>query len=130
MAENALNDSRVPICHLCSEPIPIEGAKTDERGRTVHESRYVAKIIEHLRSGSICRLRVIDWISTVPAIGACTACAERFTVPVLFFTSDNCGHGYRQVWSRRQSSAVSSSVVVAATSLNFSPTVTRAGLAT
>ena len=83
MAENAVDDSRVPICHLSSEPVPIEGAKTDEAGRTVHEACYVANIIERSRGGSIRRLRVVDWISTVPAIGACTACAERFTVPVV-----------------------------------------------
>ena len=28
------------------------------------------------------RLRVVEWISMVPAIAICTACAERFTVPV------------------------------------------------
>jgi len=29
------------------------------------------------------RLRVVQWISIVPAIAICTACAERFTVPVV-----------------------------------------------
>jgi hypothetical protein len=28
------------------------------------------------------RLRVVEWTSVVPAIAICTACAERFTVPV------------------------------------------------
>ena len=28
------------------------------------------------------RLRIIDWVLTVPAAAVCTACAERFTVPV------------------------------------------------
>ena len=28
------------------------------------------------------QLRVIDWVSTVPAIAVCTMCAERFKVPV------------------------------------------------
>jgi hypothetical protein len=28
------------------------------------------------------RLQVVEWISIVPAIAVCTACAERFTGPV------------------------------------------------
>ena len=38
--------------------------------------------IEH--NGSLHRrLRVVEWISMVPAIAICTGCAERFTVPVV-----------------------------------------------
>jgi hypothetical protein len=38
--------------------------------------------MERKKDSSGRRLRVIEWISIVPAIAICTACAERFTVPV------------------------------------------------
>jgi len=33
------------------------------------------------------RLRVVEWTSVVPAIAICTACAERFTVPLAALSS-------------------------------------------
>jgi len=38
--------------------------------------------MEHKEDSSIRRLRVVEWISIVPAIAVCTTCAKRFTVPV------------------------------------------------
>ena len=32
------------ICHLCNKTIPVEQAKTDENGKAVHETCYVAKV--------------------------------------------------------------------------------------
>ena len=39
-------------------------------------------LMEHKGDVRLGRLRVVEWISIVPAIAICTACAERFTVPV------------------------------------------------
>jgi len=36
--------SHVPRCHLCNKLVPLEFAKTDENGRTVHEGCYLLKI--------------------------------------------------------------------------------------
>jgi hypothetical protein len=40
------------------------------------------ELMEPKGDGPPRRLRVVDWISIVPAIAICTGCAERFTVPV------------------------------------------------
>jgi hypothetical protein len=40
------------------------------------------KLVEYKGEGPPRRLRVVEWISIVPAIAICTTCAERFTVPV------------------------------------------------
>jgi hypothetical protein len=38
--------------------------------------------MEQKEDSSIRRLRIVEWTSIVPAIAICTACAERFAVPV------------------------------------------------
>jgi hypothetical protein len=68
-----------PICHLCNQPVPIEAARTDENGNAVHEGCYVAQIT---RASSARRLRVLAWISTVPATAVCSVCGDLFRVPV------------------------------------------------
>jgi hypothetical protein len=40
------------------------------------------KLMEPKGDGPPRRLRVVEWISIVPAIATCTTCAARFTVPV------------------------------------------------
>jgi hypothetical protein len=47
----------------------------------------MAAIMEHKEDRSARRLRVVEWTSIVPAIAICTACAERFTVPVAALSS-------------------------------------------
>ena len=34
----------VPACAICNKPVPLETAKIDEDGQTVHEQCYVLKI--------------------------------------------------------------------------------------
>jgi hypothetical protein len=36
--------SYTPACHICNKPVPLELAKTDELGRTVHEGCYLLAI--------------------------------------------------------------------------------------
>jgi hypothetical protein len=38
--------------------------------------------MEHKGDVRLGRLRVVEWVSIVPAIAICTACAKRFAVPV------------------------------------------------
>jgi hypothetical protein len=33
-----------PTCVICHQPVSLETAKTDERGRTVHEECYLLKL--------------------------------------------------------------------------------------
>ena len=33
--------SFAPLCNICSQPVPIEIAKTDAQGRTVHQDCYL-----------------------------------------------------------------------------------------
>jgi len=40
------------------------------------------KLMEHKGEGPPQRLRVVEWVSIVPAIAICTTCADRVTVPV------------------------------------------------
>jgi hypothetical protein len=47
----------------------------------------MAAIMEHKEDRSARRLRVVEWTSIVPAIAICTACAERFSVPVVALSS-------------------------------------------
>jgi hypothetical protein len=35
---------RVPFCSICNRPVGLNEATTDEDGRAVHESCYIAKI--------------------------------------------------------------------------------------
>jgi len=44
-------------------------------------------IMEHKEDSSARRLLVVEWTSIVPAIAICTACAERFKVPVAAISS-------------------------------------------
>lgn len=37
------------ICCICAEPISLETARTDERGKAVHEICYVSKTISRFR---------------------------------------------------------------------------------
>jgi len=39
-----LPNTQVPTCYLCSKPVQLETAKTDEDGRAVHEECYLRKI--------------------------------------------------------------------------------------
>lgn len=34
----------VPACAICGKPVPLETAKGDEGGRSVHEQCYVLKL--------------------------------------------------------------------------------------
>jgi len=34
----------IPACAICNKPVPLETAKIDEDGQTVHEQCYVLKI--------------------------------------------------------------------------------------
>jgi hypothetical protein len=34
----------VPACAICGKPVPLETAKGDEDGRSVHEQCYVLKL--------------------------------------------------------------------------------------
>jgi hypothetical protein len=34
----------IPTCAICHKPAPLETAKTDERGRIIHEECYVFKM--------------------------------------------------------------------------------------
>jgi hypothetical protein len=47
----------------------------------------MAAIMEHKEDSSARRLLVVEWTSIVPAIAICTACAERFKVPVAALSS-------------------------------------------
>jgi hypothetical protein len=42
--EATLANAPLPMCHLCSKPVELETAKTDEGGRAVHEECYLRKI--------------------------------------------------------------------------------------
>ena len=76
-------ESPDPICHICSQPVPVERAVTDEKGHAIHESCYVAQ----MAGGSPPRrLRVLAWISTIPATAVCSVCGELFRVPVKALT--------------------------------------------
>jgi hypothetical protein len=76
------------LCSFCEKPIEIETAKTNERGKAIHEACYVAKMqpggpdVSNRR-----RLRILAWISTVPASAVCSACGELFTVSVKQLTN-------------------------------------------
>jgi hypothetical protein len=34
----------IPTCHLCNKPVPLQAAKTDATGRTVHEGCYLLSV--------------------------------------------------------------------------------------
>jgi hypothetical protein len=51
--------------------------KTTPSGMTLD-----GKLMEPKGEGPPRRLRVVEWVSIVPAIAICTTCADRFTVPV------------------------------------------------
>jgi len=36
-----IQESVLPLCPVCSGPVPLEVAKTDENGRAIHEECYV-----------------------------------------------------------------------------------------
>jgi hypothetical protein len=73
----------VLLCSLCDNLVEIESAKTNEFGKAVHEECYVQKMqATHLR-----QLRILAWISTVPATAACSACGQLFTEPVKELTT-------------------------------------------
>ena len=38
------SDIGVPACAICGQPVPLETAKADEDGRSVHEQCYVLKL--------------------------------------------------------------------------------------
>jgi|HubBroStandDraft_3_1064219.scaffolds.fasta_scaffold459733_2 hypothetical protein len=40
----SLPNAPFTICHLCSKPVELEKAKTDEHGRAVHEQCYLRKV--------------------------------------------------------------------------------------
>ncbi len=42
--KDALPVKVFPTCAICSRPVRLETAKTDERGRTVHEECYLQKL--------------------------------------------------------------------------------------
>jgi hypothetical protein len=42
--KDAVSVTVFPICAICSRPVRLETAKTDERGRTVHEERYLQEL--------------------------------------------------------------------------------------
>ena len=72
------------VCSFCDKPIEIETAKTNEYGKAIHEGCYVSKMqgaTEHRR------LRILAWISTVPATATCSACGELFAVSVKQLTN-------------------------------------------
>jgi len=48
---------------------------------------WMAAIMEHKEDRLGRRLRVVEWTSIVPAIAICSACAERFSVPVAALSS-------------------------------------------
>ena len=39
------------ICRICTEPVPLETSKTDEKGSAVHEECYVREAISRFRTG-------------------------------------------------------------------------------
>lgn len=43
-AMNQAVPAAVVTCVICHKPVPLETAKTDERGKTVHEECYVSKM--------------------------------------------------------------------------------------
>jgi hypothetical protein len=42
--DTSLANAQLTMCHLCSKPVELETAKTDEHGRAVHEECYLRKI--------------------------------------------------------------------------------------
>ncbi len=36
----------VPACAICRKPVPLETAKADEDGQSVHEQCYVLKLLK------------------------------------------------------------------------------------
>ena len=44
--------SQFPLCLVCKTPVPLETAKTDERGEAIHEECYVLKVKVQHGSGS------------------------------------------------------------------------------
>jgi hypothetical protein len=46
------DDSGLARCYLCDKPVPLEGSKTDENGKAVHEECYLLKIRLREASGS------------------------------------------------------------------------------
>ena len=33
-----------PLCSICTKPVPLDTAKTDEGGRAIHEECYLQKL--------------------------------------------------------------------------------------
>jgi hypothetical protein len=72
------------LCSFCDQPIEIEITKTNEFGKAIHEECYVLKM---QGATQLRRLRILAWVSTVPASAVCSACGELFTVPVKQLTT-------------------------------------------
>jgi hypothetical protein len=72
------------LCSFCHKPIGIETAKTNEFGKAIHEACYVLKM---QGATQLRRMRILAWVSTVPATATCSACGELFTVPVKQLTT-------------------------------------------
>jgi len=41
----ASQESALPICPACNRPVPLESAKTDDKGRAIHEECYVHLVV-------------------------------------------------------------------------------------
>jgi hypothetical protein len=41
----APQESALPICPACNRPVPLESAKTDDKGRAIHEECYVHLVV-------------------------------------------------------------------------------------
>jgi hypothetical protein len=44
--------SQPPLCFVCKTPVPLETAKTDERGAAIHEECYLLKVKVQRESAS------------------------------------------------------------------------------
>ena len=44
MYDDKLFSARAPICLVCSQPVRLDDAKTDEDGNAIHEDCYLVKL--------------------------------------------------------------------------------------
>ena len=47
-----LASGQTPLCLICNAPVPLETAKTDERGNAIHEECYLLKVRLQREAGS------------------------------------------------------------------------------
>jgi hypothetical protein len=58
VSPNPKEHSQMP-CPICQLPVPLETAKTDEKGRAIHEQCYVLKLViaeQQRRVDELCRM--------------------------------------------------------------------------